>query len=507
MNISVREELRKKAMIKSEAAQAKAAVKSDTKIIPKKPIAADELLSLMLSSIEEVDLVKTLQNDLGDPLLKYIENGGISIIKIPMNLYIVAIMVEIEKVAKKNRWLISKEHDVIYLFNGIFWQRVEDDLIKVFLGKASVRLGYYSPAQAQTHNFIENAFKQFTQSAMIKKRDLKKEVVLINLLNGTLEISEGMSRLKEHDPKDFISYVLPFTYDPVATAPLFDRYIKRVLPDQSSREVLQEFHGYIFIRHLKLEKAMVLLGEGQNGKSVQFEITKALFGDVNVSTKSLGDLIDRDSGNDNRAKLQDKLLNYGSEIRANVIDVDVFKRLVSGEPVAAREKYKTSFDLVNTCKFIFNANRLPKEIERTDAYFRRFLIVPYTVKITEEEKDPELHTKIICSELPGVLNWAIEGLHRLMEQKKFSECHAANKALELYRKESNPVALFIEEEDLVVDLNKKMSNKQLYGEYSSWCKDNGYRQLGNRNFGKEIAALGFKAYKSGSERGFYITRC
>ena len=498
--MSIRDKIKAEAMKTARGRTAKV----DSGIIPKL-LSTDDVLLSMLASIKKVDLVATLQNDLKDPLLKYKdEEGKISLIKIPMNLYIVAIIHEISKVADAHNWQVAKEHDVIYLFNGIYWQRSEDSHIKDFLGKAAIQLGYFSPAQAMTHNFVENTFKQFTQSALVKKRDQRKEVVMINLLNGTLEVENGMHKLKKHNPDDFLTYVLEFSFDSAATSPLFYRYLDRVLPDQSSREVLQEFHGYIFIRHLKLEKALVLLGGGQNGKSVQFEITRSLLGDANVSTKSLGDLVDRDAGNDNRAKLQDKLLNYGSEIRANVMDVDIFKRLVSGEPVAAREKYKTGFDLVNTCKFLFNANGMPKEIERTDAYFRRFIIIPYDQKITESEKDPELHTKIIRDEMPGVLNWVIDGLYRLLDQKKFSECDAAHDALETYKKESNPVAMFIEDEGLIKSVDFQWSTKGLYSHYREWCQDNGYRPLAIRNFSTEIKNLGFEPYRSKKDRGFYI---
>ena len=255
-----------------------------------------------------------------------------------------------------------------------------------------------------------------------------------------------------------------------------------------------------------LEKALVLLGGGQNGKSVQFEITKALLGDNNVSTKSLGDLVDRDAGNDNRAKLQDKLLNYGSEIRANIMDVDIFKRLVSGEPVAAREKYKTGFDLTNTCKFLFNANSMPKEIERTDAYFRRFIIIPYDQRITETEKDPELHTKIIKNELPGVLNWVIKGLYRLLSQKKFTDCFAANIALETYKRESNSVLLFIEEHE-VTPGGEFVTNDTLYESYKEFCLDAGHNKFSKINFSKEMVHAGFEADRkkilNKTKRGFY----
>jgi len=78
--------------------------------------------------------------------------------------------------------------------------------------------------------------------------------------------------------------------------------------------------------------------------------------------------------------------------------------------------------------------------------------------------------------------------------------------LETYKIESNPVALFIEDVSYTPDLNFKVTNKELYGEYSLWCSDNGHRKLASGNFGKEMGALGFERYKSGSERGFYIKR-
>ena len=255
---------------------------------------------------------------------------------------------------------------------------------------------------------------------------------------------------------------------------------------------------------------MILYGGGRNGKSVQYEITSALLGEHNVSTKSLGDLVNNDSGNKNRAKLKDKLVNDGSEISSGNMDVDMFKRLVSGEPVSAREKYKTSFDLKNNCKFIFNANKLPSNIEHTEAYFRRFLIIPYEQTIPDSEKDPELHTKIIDNELPGVLNWALEGLNRLLINKKFSECTASNDALDLYKKESNSVAMMVEDEGYIdgrmADKDYSVPTASLYSTYRDYCMESGLRPLSKNNFSKELKSLGFEPYRTGSERGFVIVR-
>ncbi|MBT5934391.1 phage/plasmid primase, P4 family [Sulfurimonas sp.] len=478
-----------------------------------------ELIAYMLDSLSEVDLIATLTEKIGDDLNKYqkkvvdengVETSVIDPLKVPRNLYIVAVIEELRIAGEKFGWSLAQQDNMLYLYNGTYWVRIEDSVMKNFIAKAAIKMGYYSPADAMTSGFEVAAFKQFLTSSYLPSPEVDKSKVLINLLNGTYEVTENGGVLREHRKEDFITYCLGFEYDPTATAPLFTRYLNRVLPDTSSQIVLQEFHGYIFTKNLKLEKAMVLKGNGQNGKSVQYEITSAMLGEHNIATKSLGDLVNNDSGNDSRAKLKDKLVNYGSEISAANMEIDIFKRLVSGEPVAAREKYKTSFDLRNNCKFIFNANKLPSNVENTEAYFRRFLIVPYDETITEDEKDPELHIKIIANELPGVLNWAIEGLNRILKNKKFSECAASEEALDTYKKESNSVAMMIEDECFVdgrkYDKDYRIPNKAIYNIYREYCAGSGMRALNKINFSKELKHLGFEQYRSGGERGFLIAK-
>jgi len=483
-------------------------IKSDEETFPGIPT-TEELLLEMLSNIGRVDLAQTLQDDFQDELLKYRKRDTpdeVDPLKIPQDLYLVAINHEIWKVARNRNWLIAKQHDILYIYNGVFWQRVSDEHIGMFFSVAAAKIGFYSPAKARTANFTKQGIAQIHTGAQMMRTDQRDDVVRINLLNGTLEINQQGYQLKDHTSDDYITYVLPFEYDEQKSAPVFQRYLDKVLPDESSQMVLQEFMGYVFVKHLKLEKALILLGEGQNGKSVMFEIVMELLGRVNVSTKSLGDLTDRDSGNDNRAKLGDKLLNYGSEIRGKDIDADMFKRLVSGEPVAAREKYKTGFDLENKCKFMFNANKLPEGAEQTDAYYRRFIIVPFTVKITEEEKDPELHSKIINSELPGVLNWVIEGLNRLLYQKGFTRCTAAEQALEVYQKESNTVVGYIEEYGLLPNVESFSLTNDLYKEYRSFCQDSGYKPVAKNSFSAELVKLHFSKHRTATKRGFHASR-
>ena len=154
---------------------------------------------------------------------------------------------------------------------------------------------------------------------------------------------------------------------------------------------------------------MLLYGTGANGKSVFFEVVNALLGSNNVSSYSLQSLTNENGYY--RAMIANKLVNYASEINGK-LETAIFKQLVSGEPVEARLPYGEPMTITNYAKLIFNCNELPKDVEQSNAYFRRFLIIPFDTTIPEQQQDKELSKKIISSELSGVFNWVLQGLNR-----------------------------------------------------------------------------------------------
>jgi putative DNA primase/helicase len=305
--------------------------------------------------------------------------------------------------------------------------------------------------------------------------------------------------LRPFNNADFLTYQLPFRYDAAATAPVFSKYLDRVLPDKSAQAVLSEYAGYLFIRHgsgLKFEKCLILYGNGANGKSVFFEILTALLGRENVSTYPLSDLTDKTGYY--RAEIANKLLNYASEI-SKEMNCDLFKKLASGEAFTARSPYGRPFEVMNYAKMIFNANELPKDTEQTNAFFRRFIIIPFDVTIPTEEQDRELHRKIIEGELAGVFNWVLDGLKRLLSNKRFTDCTAIDETLKQYRTESDSVQLFIDENNYQPS-NESMLLKELYQHYRAFCCEDGYRACSNRTFSERLRAKGFEIIKSGDRR-------
>ena len=426
-------------------------------------------------------------------------------VKVTTKQYRILSIKEIIKTAVRNNWSLCKNNDQIYLFNGAYFAEIDKEAFQKWLGEAAEELGVHWD-NSQDYRFREELFKQFLATQYLPTPENDKNKVLVNLSNGTFEISPQGAKLRPFDRSDFLTYQLPFGFDPKAEAPIFQKYLDRVLPDEERQNVLAEYLGYLFIKNgsnvLKEEKALILHGSGANGKSVFFEIVNALLGSENVSNYSLKSLT-----NDNgyfRAKLANKLLNYASEIN-NKLESSIFKQLVSGEPVEARSPYGQPFTLSQYAKLIFNCNELPKDVEHTNAYFRRFLIIPFDETIPEDEQDKNLHTKIIENELPGVFNWVLEGLDRLLEQKRFSECLAAQKAVERYKLESDSVLQFLNDGGYKVSADNHVLIKDLYPEYKLFCLEDGMTPFKKSNFIKQLRTSGLVVDKvAGNKLAVFI---
>jgi putative DNA primase/helicase len=439
--------------------------------IASKPIPHTEVLGELLSKIGSIDFRKhTALNE--DEKLKN-------------NHYQIIVVDYLLETAKANHWGICKNLDFIYLFNGAYWNLLDEDELKLFLGDIAEKMGV-DRFKARYFNFRDHLYKQFLTVAHLPKPEKRQENICINLQNGTFEFSQNDFRLREFDRGDFLTYQLPFEYCPEAPAPLFHQYLDQVLPEKELQHILAEYLGYIFIQPstLKLEKTLLLYGTGANGKSVFYEIVRHLLGETNTSEYSLQSLTD-DTGY-YRAMIANKLVNYASEINGK-LEASIFKQLVSGEPVEARLPYGKPFTITQYAKLIFNCNELPRDVEQSNAYFRRFLIVPFEVTISEHNQDKQLAQKIISKELSGVFNWVLQGLRRLLKQKNFTECETIKRIRAQYELDSDSVKTFLNENDYQASSdNEYLLLGVLYEEYRKFCVDDGFKALNKTNFRKRL---------------------
>lgn len=442
----------------------------------------DKILSLLAEKVKEIDF---------HGLAGVAENEEVPIWK----LNVIAVD-EILRLAEYYHWGICKNKDFIYLYNGAYWFNLDSDRFMTFLGEVSHKLGI-PELRSRHYEFRKKLLAQFHAVANIPPPKKESESSLINLINGTLEISGDGIKLRAFDKNDFLTYQLPFSYDPDAKAPVFQNYLETVLPHRELQDILAEYIGYVFIPNnkLKLEKTILLYGTGANGKSVFFDVINALLGRENVSTYSLQNLTDKPGYY--RAMIATKLVNYASEINRK-LDPTLFKQLVSGEPVEARLPYGQPFIMENYARLIFNTNELPKDVEHTNAYFRRFLIIPFEVVIPEPLQDKNLANKIIAKELPGVLNWVLEGMKRLVQNKAFTQSDIVNNQIKDYKNESDTAWLFLQEMGYVPDNSNYKTLRDMYGQYRTFCSENNYRAYSNRSFMKQLKSYHFETKRISS---------
>lgn len=416
--------------------------------------------------------------------------------KVTQRHYAIITVQKVLETAQNLQCGICKNADFVYAYNGAYWRQIEADDIKKFLGDAAENLGV-EIFTARFCQFRDLLYKQFLAQAYLPTPKRREGVTLINLGNGTFEITATGQRLREFRREDFLTYQLPFDFNETAIAPKWSKFLSEVLPDPARQAVCGEFIGYCFT-DLKLEKVFLPYGTGANGKSVFFDVMTSLLGDESIAHFSLSSL-----GHEyNRAKLANKLLNYASEISTR-LESETLKKLASGEPVEARLPYGQPFIITNYAKLAFNCNELPRDVEHTHAFFRRFLIVPFDVTISEGRQNPDLAKEIIADELAGVFNWVLESLRRLLKQRKFTECEAVKAAVEAYKRESDSVACFLADE-YESDTDSTTPLREIYADYKIYCSDNGYKPLGRNKFAKRLEANG--ATKQDTDRPVFFLR-
>lgn len=454
-----------------------------------KSIAFPQVVSLRDKIEEEIkDRSLSKEEQESDPGLIVLKSQ-IEEFKLNQKHFLIITVDQVLKTAVDNNWGLCKKDDFIYVYNGAFWSEIEKDVLAKFLGEAAEKLGVYIYT-AKYHKFKDELYKQFLAQSLLDRPASHSNRVCINLQNGTFEVTPRRQFLREYSPDDFLTYQLPFSFDPSAECPEFIKYLDEVLPVKEKQKILAEYLGYVFIKNssdfLKIEQALFLYGGGANGKSVFFDIVSALLGKENISNYTLSSLTDEKGYQ--RARIGNKLLNYSSEISTK-LEVSIFKSMVSGEPVEARLPYQSPFIMTEYAKLIFNCNELPRDVEHTNAFFRRLLIIHFDVTIKKEKQDSTLAKRIIENELSGVFNWVLEGLRRIIKNRKFTYSKEVDELLDQYKKESNTVALFLDEEGYKTNVDSHILLKDLYQSYSGFCFEGGYQRLQKGNFKKRLQDL------------------
>ncbi|MCE4049909.1 DNA primase family protein [Bacillus sp. Au-Bac7] len=360
----------------------------------------------------------------------------------------------------------------IYLYNPKGYYQ---EMSEVMLGKIIRQVMNQGCKDSWTSKKESESVKALQRELTITD-EMNSSKEFINLQNGMLNLVDF--HIYPHDPKYLSTVQLPICYNPKADFPQFQKFIQDItLNDKEMEMVLQEVMGYVLTAETKAEKAFYLFGRGANGKSVLASIMTDLVGKENVSNIPLANF-NQDFGLES---IINKTVNISmeNEMVGNSLKTDNFKAIVSGDRININIKYRSHINYEPFCKLIFLVNTLPDTSDTTEGYFRKILIVPFKRTFRKEEQDVHLKDKLLL-ELPGILNWALEGLERLRGNNyRFSKCKAIEESEYLYLLEQNPVQSFVDER---VGVGRGATRKpDIFPEYLKWLDAQGIDDKGTRS--------------------------
>lgn len=312
-----------------------------------------------------------------------------------------------------------------------------------------------------------------------------KDGPIVACENGLLRVSDR--ELMPLTPTFFNLVSVPFDFRKGATAPAWEAFLSQVWPDDpDSIAAVQEWFGYVLSGRTDQQKMLLVVGPTRSGKGTIARILTALVGKGNMAGPTLAGL----ATNFGLAPLLGKSLAVISDARLNGRDgQEVVERLltISGEDtIDVDRKYRPQWTGKMPTRLMVLSNELPNFGDSSGVIANRFIVLTMQVSWLGRE-DTELTGKL-AAEMPGILNWALDGLARLEAQGHFTEPSASTEAVITMQDTASPMSAFVRElcqtgptETVLVD--------DLWDAWSSWTEDNGVRRGNKQMFGRNLGSV------------------
>jgi putative DNA primase/helicase len=307
---------------------------------------------------------------------------------------------------------------------------------------------------------------------------------VLNLVNGLLVIDT--QTLHPHSPDHLTAVQLPVTYDPTATCPLWESFAARVLPSDC-QSLPFELGASSMCGDVSDQKAVLLVGSGENGKSTLLLAIVSFLGRENVSSLALQRLeIDKFSV----VRLLGKLANICADLPSeHLTSTSKFKALTGGDPLPAERKFQGSFEFIPFARLIFSANHYPQSKDASHAFFRRWNVVPFDVVLDPHEKIQNFAAHLSTpGELSGVLNRTLAVLPGMIQRGGFTRSESTQAALMEFREMTDPLAAWLDR-CTVVNPEGQVTRKDLTIVYNAASETAGRPPMTSKAFCAAVRRL------------------
>ncbi|MDG0950015.1 phage/plasmid primase, P4 family [Bacillus paranthracis] len=417
-----------------------------------------------------------------------------------------------ERIAYEYGHVIKYINDIgWYIWDGKRWKvdtkkEIERITAKVLrsLSKSEDEAEAKWSRMCERRNIRMNSIKDLMPLVPGERGDFDRHKFLFNVENGVVDLKTG--KLLQHDRELGLTKITNITFDENAKCPEWLKFLDQIfLGDQTLVEYMQRLIGYSLTGDISEQIMMFLVGGGSNGKSTFINTIKDLMGDYGKQAKSDTFIKKKESGaNNDIARLVGSRFVSAIESEEGEKLADSFvKQITGGEPVLARFLRQEFFEFIPEFKVFFTTNHKPIIGGLDEGIWRRVKLIPFNLSLPAHKRDKRLPEKLSL-EMPGILNWAIEGCMK-WQQDGLKEPKVVAEATGKYKDDMDILAPFLDEVCYVDERENEsimIEAKELYNVYERWCFNSGERSLGNRSFYRMLETKGFGKTKGTGNKTF-----
>jgi len=397
--------------------------------------------------------------------------------------------VEINDTVLAHHQLMYNEKSGFYEYENGIWKEKGDSYVGSYICKAY--------GQFATGSKITSTLRHLKH-----REEILSDIPLnglnmlprLTLMNGTLHIDleTRTVTLKQHSSDDYTTVKMPYRYDDKAVHQKWDKFVDEITSgDKKTQKLLKQFAGYLLLPDCRFQKALMLMGTGSNGKSVFVNtLAKMLGGSKGYVSYVEPSKLSKDF---RLMPFKTSWLNISSDSESDLRGAEgQFKKIAVGEDLEDAYKFKQAFSFPTRSKLVMCCNYFPTVSDISEGFMRRFLIVNFKKHfIDAEDVRPNTNEMAIDvnlereleKELPGILNWAIEGLQELLAQGKFTETDEQKELLKEFVSNNDHIVDFIDDaknEGIIYEdkgdhlEGKQIKQKDLFRRYRVWADEGNY---------------------------------
>ena len=380
---------------------------------------------------------------------------------------------------REHSYIVNKDNGGVYIYTGKHYEPWTSTQLRAYAHKHF----FPTPMERTVQEFVA----WVTRTNLIDNSWFKDTVTnRINFNNGVLDLGTG--EMYEHEPTYGFLHCLPFDYSPKEECPVFESFLVDITSgDASLAKLLLEFIGYsLCSSDYWLQKGLLLVGNGANGKSTLLSIISALAGQKNTSYLSLGELQNETS----RINLEGKLLNISDELPSyNFRNTEMFKKLMGGS-VTARRLYQQTSTLQCNTKFIFSCNAIPKTSDTSNGLFRRLAIVPFDATFDlGTTADVDIAGKMM-PELSGIFNQCYRAYQDCRKRGHLAVAERAEREVAWYRSSVDRVGTWIRDNirwnGSWTDADPSVILDEVFDDYNSEARRSEEKPCTKREFTQQL---------------------